>query len=472
MIIKKIVLENFKNFEGRHSFNFDNINLIKGKNGSGKSTLIRIAPAFCIYGYSDVPLEKLPTRGKSKSCRVEVHFDDCIIAREYPTKIYIQEVNYPPMIFANNRVAQEWLNNKFQNVDYFRKFRMIDLQQGINILEEGKTSLRKTLCSFNEDMFNKIRKNLQIKKKEREIYNRDNLNIDTIHFPSEKRLHAIQIGLLNLSEEVYSIEKELSEEQRNLTNLISNRMRLQSQKEGFTNQKIQLLKNSACPTCNRRTNKDIKLKILNDFNKNISEINDKIISFIDKIDNQKEEVYYFKSYKEKILKRKDRISEIRYKLETIVKQKDYKWVTKDVEVIKQAIKELDNFSSYYITEWIKILEPIMNDILSKIGFQITFDIDNKGDIDINLIKDGKEYNYKDLSSGQKLITSIAFQLSLLLESNKEGFIIADEGFSNLDTENLKLILELFKNLPFQLLCVIHRLEDIPDGVYVINCGGD
>ncbi|KKK81951.1 hypothetical protein LCGC14_2808270, partial [marine sediment metagenome] len=146
-----------------------------------------------------------------------------------------------------------------------------------------------------------------------------------------------------------------------------------------------------------------------------------------------------------------------YKLENIIERKDYKWTTNDVEIIKQAIKELDNFSSYYITEWIKILEPIINDILTKINFQVSFEINEKGNIDVNLLRNGEVYNYKDLSAGQRLVVSISFQLALLLENTQEGFIIADEGFSNLDIENLKLILELFKNLPFQLLCVIHRL---------------
>jgi len=161
--------------------------------------------------------------------------------------------------------------------------------------------------------------------------------------------------------------------------------------------------------------------------------------------------------RQKSLSRKEKINKLKYKLENIIKRKDYKWTTNDVEIIKQAIKELDNFSSYYITEWIKILEPIINDILTKINFQVSFEINEKGNIDVNLLRNGEVYNYKDLSAGQRLVVSISFQLALLLENTQEGFIIADEGFSNLDIENLKLILELFKNLPFQLLCVIHRL---------------
>ena len=470
MAIRKIILENFKNFEGRNSFDFDNINLIKGKNGSGKSTLIKDALMFVLYGHSEVPLEKLPTRGKSQSCKVELHLTDMIIVREYPTKIHIQEINYPPIMFANNKVAQDWLNDKFQNVDYFRKFRMIDLQQGINILEEGKTSLRKTLCNFNEDKFNQIRKNLQTKKREREIYNRDNLQTDSTHFPSEKRLNVVQLGLLNITEEIYAIDKELKEGNNILMSLVSNRVRLESQKENFSSQKTTLLENSICPTCKRKTNKETKFKMLSIFSKEISGINNRIIPLLEKIAEAKEVIFYLNPLRQKSLSRKEKINKLKYKLENIIKRKDYKWTTNDVEIIKQAIKELDNFSSYYITEWIKILEPIINDILTKINFQVSFEINEKGNIDVNLLRNGEVYNYKDLSAGQRLVVSISFQLALLLENTQEGFIIADEGFSNLDIENLKLILELFKNLPFQLLCVIHRLEDVPDNVHTINLG--
>jgi ABC-type molybdenum transport system ATPase subunit/photorepair protein PhrA len=57
-----------------------------------------------------------------------------------------------------------------------------------------------------------------------------------------------------------------------------------------------------------------------------------------------------------------------------------------------------------------------------------------------------------------------------MERGESGLVIADEGFSSLDADNLKMVLDVFKNLPFQLLCVVHRLNDIPDNVNIINLG--
>jgi energy-coupling factor transporter ATP-binding protein EcfA2 len=79
-----------------------------------------------------------------------------------------------------------------------------------------------------------------------------------------------------------------------------------------------------------------------------------------------------------------------------------------------------------------------------------------------------EIPYKLLSTGQKLVLSIAFKLAILLEKNETGLMIADEGFSSLDIENLNHIFDLFNGLPFQLICVLHRFEDVPDGATVIT----
>ena len=98
--------------------------------------------------------------------------------------------------------------------------------------------------------------------------------------------------------------------------------------------------------------------------------------------------------------------------------------------------------------------------LERIEFKITF----KDDFDIVLHKEGEEYSYKDLSTGQKLILSIALKIAILLERNEKGILVADEGLSSLDGENLEYIIKLFKDFPFQLMAVVHRFST--EGDYV------
>jgi DNA repair exonuclease SbcCD ATPase subunit len=146
----------------------------------------------------------------------------------------------------------------------------------------------------------------------------------------------------------------------------------------------------------------------------------------------------------------------------------YKYTNKDVAIVQKALQELDNLSSYYLTESLKIFEPIINSILNKINFNVKFKINDKNKFDIALDKDGTEYSYDDLSEGQKLLVQIAFKLALLLERGEEGIVIADEGLSSLDFDNLDHVLTIFKNLPYQLFIVLHNLETVPVDVQIID----
>ena len=68
-----------------------------------------------------------------------------------------------------------------------------------------------------------------------------------------------------------------------------------------------------------------------------------------------------------------------------------------------------------------------------------------------------------------LFLSLTVNLTLnCIFSNTELIIVADEGMSSLDKENLHHILEIFNNLPFQLIFVIHNLEEVPDGIQTID----
>jgi DNA repair exonuclease SbcCD ATPase subunit len=79
-----------------------------------------------------------------------------------------------------------------------------------------------------------------------------------------------------------------------------------------------------------------------------------------------------------------------------------------------------------------------------------------------MIKDNEIYTYEDISEGQKLIIGIAFKLAILMRDGSFGIVIADEGLSSLDDENLPKIFDLFSGTNFQLLSVVHRFSNIND----------
>ena len=93
--------------------------------------------------------------------------------------------------------------------------------------------------------------------------------------------------------------------------------------------------------------------------------------------------------------KKEKLNTLKLKLETRIKQKAFKYTEKDVLIAKKALAELDKLSSYYLTESVKILEPIINSVLEKIGFIVSFTINDNDRFTISLQKEGIEYTVYD-----------------------------------------------------------------------------
>ena len=471
MLVKEIKIENFKNFS-EYQCSFDTMTFISGRNGAGKTTLGLEAILFGLYGYSSKNLADLPTRDKSKSCGVEITIelqgDIYVIYRKYPSYIKVLK-NEEELKFSTLKETQGYLNSLFGDANYFKKFRMIDSSIGINFLEEGTQTLKKILFSASEDMFNKVKENLNTIKREREIYNKSKAVIYT-HHPSEKRLNVLVNGARELL-------KKLSEAEREDRGLASDQLKFNNQKGRSEGQLStskrnleQIKKNTHCYACKQPLLPETKEKMqqakvdeIKNIEKSLKEAQE-ILEEISEIKQQGQPVL------NKLKSHSDKINRLKMKLEGRLKQKEYVYTDKDVEIVKQALKELDGLSSRYLIQSIKVLEPIINSVLEKISFEVSFDLSDKGKFIIYLFKEGVKYNYKDLSTGQKLVLQVAFKLALLLEKNETGIVIADEGLGSLDQENLTHILRIFENYPFQIILMLHRFNEVPAGIKVINLG--
>lgn len=471
MFLKKIALNDFKNFNGLHTFDFDKLNLVKGENGHGKTTVALHALLFALYGHSEGNLTSLPTRGKtSPKTSVSVWIEHLgkmyQITRSIPTSINIA-IDGVDVNFANNALKQEELNKIFKNVEYFRKFRMVDVKAGVNILEEGKTALKKSLASYDDAFLNNIRKTLMEKKRDREVLNKDTAVLYK-HSPSQWRFDTIMLGLVSLTEQVRVIDKDIASGEQVYYGINSKHSSNESQKNQLSRQKNETLSSCACPMCKKGLSKTEQQTLLNDLNTKITSLNEKLVTTTDDLNVQREALSYLKGIKNGWLEQKNKLARLHSRLEARLKQKDYIWTTKDVLVMKKAIEELDTFTSFYIAERVKSLEPIINNVVDKIGFKVEFVINDKGDFDIDIHKNGQVFQYKDLSSGQRLIVTVAFQLALLMEKGDSGLVVADEGFSSLDSKNLTHIFELFKDSEFQLVCILHRFDDASSDMKVIS----
>jgi len=470
MIIKSVKLHNFKNFKEKEVI-FDNMSFLCGKNGSGKTTIALESILFAFWGYTPkASLSDLPTRNMAKSCTVEIeveHKDKTYkIKRSYPTRIQLFE-NNELMKFTNNRDIQDYINETFGDRNYFQKFRIIDSNIGSNFLEEGQVALKKILFSMSDELFNNIRNKLNEVKHEREIYNKDKALVFS-YYPSESRLETLEIGVQDLRNKLEKLNSELVPIEQDYIKLTNQKARCSNDLNACQSQKRIVTQDAKCYACKRGLDEELKKKMLDEIDTKLDELEISVQSLLPEIDKRKDLLETARRGNDQITNRIYKIKSLITKLETRIKQKNYKYTDKDVLIVKKAIEELDKLSSYYITESLKILLPIINSIVIKIGFELKFIVNEKGKFTMALEKDGNPYKYKDLSTGQKLVLQIAFKLALLLERNETGIIIADEGLSSLDEDNLLHVVNIFENLPFQLFMVLHNAPELPKTIKVID----
>ena len=165
-----------------------------------------------------------------------------------------------------------------------------------------------------------------------------------------------------------------------------------------------------------------------------------------------------------------------------------------IQTIKDSIERLqdlqDDYSAYeYYMEAVKrngvpyelissvlpVLENVVNSILSQIvEFNLKFEVDGKN---INTFIDYESGRWPlEMTSGmEKFVSSLAIRTSLIGISNlpRPNFLAIDEGFGNLDSDNLNSMFMLFDYLKstFDFILIISHLDsmrDIMDTLININ----
>ena len=470
MFIKSIRLETFKNFE-QEIFDFSKMTLIKGSNGSGKTTLALESILFALYGFTTKELlSDLPMRSKSKSCTVEVKFEQnkaiYTVIRSFPIKLIIKKDD-KIIKFNTNSEASKFLIDLVGEREAFLRFRVIDSAKESNLLEQGNVALKRIIFAGSDEIFNNMRVKLLEIKRTRELLNKDRIQAST-HFPSEKRLQLISSKIEEIAEQEADLVKTIREFENDFRKTEREMGQLEQRKKTIKYNQDKVTKDKTCFVCKQVIPQTTQKRLSIDIDKEVKDINNSLATKTSEIEEMNDLIKSHRIIRENISSRLQTLFDLRGKLEARLKQKDFIYTNKDEEIVKQAIKELDNISSYYLTETIKTLTPIINSILQKIDFTVSFDVNTKGKFEINLQKDNINYKYKDLSTGQRIMLQIAFKLSLLLSQGESGILIADEGMSSLDSENLQHILQIFEGLPFQLILVLHRFDEVPDNIKVIN----
>jgi len=555
MKIKSISLNNFKNFEGKHTFDFEKMTLIAGENGAGKSTILE-GLVFIIWGYTaHGAISDIPTRTKAKSCSAGAVLSylghEIEVIRHFPLKIIVKVDG--KALNLSTAEANDYLITTFGTREFFMNFILLDAgNPESNLLEKGPTTLKKIIFAGTDTRFNLTREKLSIIKQERERLNGSSVILYK-HYPSEKRLNTLTTNLVDIGNSlviadddikasdsaIKRCEISLSENKQrikyladqignigNIRSSLDSKLRNAESRvdtlrlaiknceqtcEKLQKQELAVKETNKCYTCNRlletQTADEIikardkerteEVNKINNFDAEIIEKQDEIKIIQENIVKEREqkaeeykkesvdlkkssvdyeeEIINYKSVSEQektnrvaLVIQKEKITNLKMKLEGRLKQKEFIYTEQDVIVAKKAIEEIDKLSSYYLCESVKTLEPIINSVLDKINFKVSFDVDLKGKFNILLEKEGIQYKNADLSTGEKLILQIAFKLAILMRENKADLLVCDEGLGSLDANNLEHILEIIRSVNTQLIMVLHRYEPTDNEIKVIK----
>ena len=479
MIIKKLSINNLQLFKSAEA-DFDKINIVSGinkdnpsesGNGSGKSTFVLRAILFCLYGYVEEGLTlKDLIRFGEKECSVEIECslnnEQFRIVRKIPSELQI--FLYDKEIQANTiTIKQKFIDEHFGDVNFFRQYRCVDNRNGINVLDLGIVSLRKTLMGFIEGIFTEIRTRLLTKKVERERYSVDKKLCK--HYLSIKRRTILENGLNRLLSEKKELQNQIKETQDYLNKIIGD---INSKKRiiDYKKNETAKAKEGICPILRTKCDKISKSLSDKDSQTNImlsKEI--ELLSYeIEQLSQSTEgDNEYLKDLQNQINESEFKIERIRRKairLESAFQFKDYKYTKSDIVIYDEAIKVLDTFAGEYIKEWLSSLSVILNNLLNPLNIKIEFTADKDF---IRVFDNEQILKYDQLSTGQKCFLGTVFKLAILLQQNKSGLILLDDGLNNLDKVNFSNLIEIAKTLPFQLIAVYQNSEEIEDTKHFI-----
>jgi len=134
----------------------------------------------------------------------------------------------------------------------------------------------------------------------------------------------------------------------------------------------------------------------------------------------------------------------------------------------QSVKK-DGIPYEIISKFIPQIEQHVNSILGQIvNFDVMLEMDGKN-INAFIVYDEENFWALELGSGmEKFVSSLAIRAALIDISNlpRPNFLAIDEGFGNLDTENMNSVYQLFDYLKtsFKFIMVISHIDVMRDEV--------
>jgi hypothetical protein len=447
------------------------INIVSGSNldnphesgnGAGKSTFVLRAILFALYGYVEEGLKLVDLiRFEEKECSVE-----CTCVQNNEQFRIVRKIPSELQVFLNDKevqantatIKQQFINEHFGDVNFFRQYRCVDLKNGINVLDLGIVSLRKTLMGFIEGIFAEIRTRLLAQKVDRERYSVDKKLYK--HYLSVKRLDLLNASLDEMKKDYEKFEHDKGIQQ-GIINQIRSEISSREKIIFYKQQEMKKVDEGICPVlkikCEKITPKNKTIMSPNLVGtKEIDILKEEITNYKTQLESEIESIEYYDDSLSALRNKENKAREKLLRLKGAFQFAEYKYTKADIVIYDEAVKVLDTFAGEYIKEWLSNLSIIINNLLQSINLSVEFTADK----DFMLISDNNQIlKYDALSTGQKAFLSVIFKLGILMQNNKTGLIILDDSLNNIDWNNFKNLIEIIKTLPFQSICVYQGLKE-------------
>ena len=455
-----------------HSFITNNI---VSHNSSFKEAIL-----FALFGKTKVNLSDLITKGKDK-CSVIIEFEEknniIKIKRSYSKSTTVDiwvngKLQDLKNISAKNKFIQDLIGCNYET---FINFSIFDAIRFEDLSELSSNEIKRLFrMLFNYEKFERIINDLKIRV--RSIDKSINLSKSPIkHYYSSKRINILLEGIKKLNDETKKMKDKINKNEQEKTFCLKKISELETIIRKNKRLISWLSNKDTCPTCDKPLNN--KFAVLNKYQKEINESNKQLKKFKEILEQVTQ---LTEKYNNRIREIDKRITKLKMYLHNLELQKKYVQNLNKLEENKRLYsivsQLMDKFSLFVLEHYIENIEVLMNkylekltDIRCKISFMKSGSVRNLNKFYITLIRNKKEFNYMQLSSGERLLVAYAFKMAINTLSFKNTFLFVDEGLGRLDDNNRAKLYKLFELSPFNQVFIVSHYpisKDINRQIYI------
>ena len=382
-------------------------------------------------------------------------------------------------------------------------------QTRLQQLEELQVELEELLDEFDEDDIevgvSKLKSARELSQKVKHEIEKSNIKLSGLydkkkHLDSHKYNEECDVCMENsatiltskteVEEEIIKHESEVKTHQATLTSLLSEITSLEvydtklkelqsvQEKESKVDREISTLINKLSTMETEEVKLDAQVtnqeKLIQEYYKNEEsiehnkQIRAEIVGVRTNLDNTKEDI---KKLSKKLLELNGKVSALKNQKETITEKinevKNLEEQHKLFEYYLNALSK-DGVSYELISKALPMIEGEVNNILSQIvEFGMQLEMDGKN-INAYIVYDDQKWSLEMCSGMERFISGLAIRIALINVCNlpRPNFLVIDEGFGTLDSENLTSLYMLFSYLKtqFDFVMVISHIDSMRDVV--------